>query len=37
MIDGAFDKRGKARIPTVDPGNCKIWILDVDGQEWKKG
>lgn len=37
MIDGAFDHRGKARIPTIDPGNCKIWLLDVDGKEWKKG
>ena len=37
MIDGAFDGKGKARIPTIDPGNCKIWLLDVDGKEWKKG
>jgi hypothetical protein len=37
MIDGAFDRKGKARIPTIDPGNCKIWLLDVDGKEWKKG
>jgi len=37
MIDGVFDKRGKARIASLDPGNCKIWLLDVDGKEWKKG
>ena len=37
MFDGAFDKKGKARIETINHGNCKIWILDVDGQEWKKG
>jgi hypothetical protein len=37
MIDGVFDKLGKARIASLDPGNCKIWLLDVDGKEWKKG
>jgi hypothetical protein len=37
MIDGAFDRKGKARIPTIDPGNCKIWLLDVDSKEWRKG
>ena len=37
MIDGVFDKHGKARIASLDPGNCKIWLLDVDGKEWKKG
>jgi hypothetical protein len=37
MIDGAFDKHGKARIASLDPGNCKIWLVDVDGKEWKKG
>jgi hypothetical protein len=37
MIDGVFDKYGKARIASLDPGNCKIWLLDVDGKEWKKG
>lgn len=37
MIDGAFDRNGKTRISMIDPGNCKIWLLDVDGKEWKKG
>ena len=37
LFDGNFDRKGKARIGNINPGNCKIWILDVDGQEWKKG
>jgi type VI secretion system secreted protein VgrG len=36
VIEGSLDKRGRAKLTGIDPGNCKITFPNLDKDMWKK-
>ncbi|HKV24491.1 MAG TPA: hypothetical protein VJN93_07850 [Candidatus Acidoferrum sp.] len=34
--EGNLDSQGRARIDSIDPGNCKISFPNIDKKSWRK-
>lgn len=35
-VEGTLDKRGRAKISGIDPGNCKIAFPNRDKDSWRR-
>jgi type VI secretion system secreted protein VgrG len=36
VASGTLDEKGRARVESIDPGNCKITFPKLDGRSWNK-